>query len=257
MFQSGHDNFHSKVIDLIDAKIYEAQSAQEIEDLLAPVMDDLGVDEYSCNNCITDDGEMQLSPNGATIFGHFDTPWRAHYIKNQYYMYDNALHYCLYKVLPRTWKSFHEEPMTDIQKKVFAEATEYGLNDGAMIPIHSVGCEKSTFSMSGEYVDFTRSHLLSVQLLVSTAHAVLKERHGKFKTNADYNLSPLQQDILSWVNERKSNWEISKILSDTSQKTISHIRVKREMKDIYDKLGVGDRTEALVLARTRGLFLKT
>jgi two-component system NarL family response regulator len=61
-------------------------------------------------------------------------------------------------------------------------------------------------------------------------------------------LSPREIEVLKWIAEGKSNKEIGALLF------ISEGTVKTHVLSIHEKLGVGDRTEAVVTAIKRGIL---
>ena len=61
-------------------------------------------------------------------------------------------------------------------------------------------------------------------------------------------LSPREIEVLTWIAEGKSNKEIAALLF------ISEGTVKTHVLSIHEKLGVGDRTDAVVTAIKRGIL---
>ena len=51
-------------------------------------------------------------------------------------------------------------------------------------------------------------------------------------------LTPREREVLSWVSEGKSNWEVGQIVGCVEQ------TVKKHLQHIYRKLGVENRTPA-------------
>lgn len=62
-----------------------------------------------------------------------------------------------------------------------------------------------------------------------------------------HDLSDREIEVLRWLKEGKSNWEISMILK------ISERTVKFHVKNICTKLDVINRTHAVVVAMERGI----
>jgi DNA-binding CsgD family transcriptional regulator len=61
-------------------------------------------------------------------------------------------------------------------------------------------------------------------------------------------LTPKEIEILSWVKEGKTNWEIAQI-QDVSERT-----VKFHVANILQKLGASTRAHAVSIALERGLM---
>lgn len=64
-------------------------------------------------------------------------------------------------------------------------------------------------------------------------------------------LSTREREVLQWVKEGKTNWEISRILS------ISERTVKFHVQNTLAKLDASNRGHAVVLALTSGLIRHT
>jgi LuxR family quorum-sensing system transcriptional regulator SolR len=71
-----------------------------------------------------------------------------------------------------------------------------------------------------------------------TVHAVEPPAHEI----AEINLTGKERDVIGWVVEGKTSWEIGRILS-TSERT-----VKFHLKNVYTKLNVSNRAQAVAVA---------
>jgi len=65
---------------------------------------------------------------------------------------------------------------------------------------------------------------------------------------AEPTLTPRQLEVLAWVQEGKSAWEIGRILRISGRSVDGHLR------RIYERLGVGTRLAAVLRARDLGLL---
>jgi DNA-binding CsgD family transcriptional regulator len=61
-------------------------------------------------------------------------------------------------------------------------------------------------------------------------------------------LSERQKEILHWINEGKTNWEIAKILDMTEK------NVKYHIEQIFSKLNVTSRNKAVAKAMLLGII---
>jgi transcriptional regulator EpsA len=98
-------------------------------------------------------------------------------------------------------------------------------------------------------------HAFLIKLLVPHLHFALTralttiEDYVGAPAKAHKPLSPRQQEILGWMQERKTNWEIAKILE------LSELNVKYHIEQIFLKLDVRSRAHAIAKARDLGLLL--
>jgi transcriptional regulator EpsA len=98
-------------------------------------------------------------------------------------------------------------------------------------------------------------HAFLIKILVPHLHFALtralttiEEYQGEL-TKARKPLSERQREILYWMQERKTNWEIAKILE------LTELNVKYHVEQIFLKLDVRNRAHAIVKARDLGLLL--
>jgi transcriptional regulator EpsA len=89
-----------------------------------------------------------------------------------------------------------------------------------------------------------------LHLALARALATVEEyQGGSLGNKGRKRLSDRQREILYWMNEGKTNWEIAKILS------LSELNVKYHIDQIFLKLEVRSRAHAVAKARDLGLFL--
>lgn len=93
-------------------------------------------------------------------------------------------------------------------------------------------------------LSFITPHLHYALARVESAIPEHKETSDKSKKQ----LSDRQLEILSWINDGKSNWAISKILNTTEA------NVKYHVDQIFQKLNVRTRAQAVARAKDMGLL---
>src|SRR6476646_9583697 len=99
--------------------------------------------------------------------------------------------------------------------------------------------------------DCSTSDLLAAIRKISAGGTHVSERAASRlaeRAMAGGPLSPREIEVLKWIAEGKSNKEIAALLF------ISEGTVKTHVLSIHEKLGVGDRTEAVVTAIKRGIL---
>jgi transcriptional regulator EpsA len=98
-------------------------------------------------------------------------------------------------------------------------------------------------------------HVYLINLLVPHLHSALTralptiEDYAGAPAKACKPLSTRQRQILYWMHERKTNWEIATILE------LSELNVKYHIEQIFTKLDVRNRAHAVAKARDLGLLL--
>jgi LuxR family transcriptional regulator, quorum-sensing system regulator CviR len=98
-------------------------------------------------------------------------------------------------------------------------------------------------------------HAFLIKLLVPHLHFTLTrimptiEDYEKAPAKVHKPLSERQREILYWMHERKTNWEIATILE------LSELNVKYHIEQIFAKLDVRNRAHAVAKAHQLGLLL--
>ena len=84
---------------------------------------------------------------------------------------------------------------------------------------------------------------LLVGVIASYVHTVLPAVHEQTmpKDTLPASFTPKERDVLRWVLQGKTSWEIGRILS------ISERTVKFHLKNVYQKLNVSNRAQAVAL----------
>lgn len=88
----------------------------------------------------------------------------------------------------------------------------------------------------------------SIRIIISHFHQALYRLRGKHKPSFHSHLTPKETEILKWVKQGKTTWDISTILG------ISSRTVKFHMKNIFRKLDVVTRAHAVAVALEQGLL---
>ena len=107
----------------------------------------------------------------------------------------------------------------------------------------------SYFNFCGVPGPLTPHHTQLIKLVTPHLHTALaRVLARKEKTGANLAFTPRETEILSWLYLGKTNWEIGQIIG------ISEKTVKNNLYAIYQKLNVGNRTQALARITELRLF---
>jgi DNA-binding NarL/FixJ family response regulator len=88
----------------------------------------------------------------------------------------------------------------------------------------------------------------SLRLVLERVAPYLIRASAKAMQEQDASLTAREMEILAWVKEGKNNWEIASILNITPD------TVKFHLKNIFQKLNVTNRSQALTVALERKLI---
>jgi DNA-binding CsgD family transcriptional regulator len=160
-------------------------------------------------------------------------------------------------VVLENFKCFQVQTWSLARKDIFRkqEITSLGLDFGLReCCTHGVnpgvaGNRGSMFCFAGSSITFTARHRAILEILIPHLHLALsdiarKKIHGK----RDVVLSSREREVLDWLKQGKSSWEISAILK------ISERTVNFHVGNILRKLQVVNRAQAVAVAVRSGLI---
>lgn len=145
---------------------------------------------------------------------------------------------------------FDPDQASEVPADWLAGMREFGLGN---IVAHGVrdlhGNAASYFNFCGVPGPLTPRHAQRIKLVTPHLHTALaRVLARKEKAGSNLAFTPRETEILSWLYLGKTNWEIGQILGIT-EKT-----VKNNLYAVYQKLNVGNRTQALVRITELNLF---
>jgi LuxR family quorum sensing-dependent transcriptional regulator len=119
-------------------------------------------------------------------------------------------------------------------------STDYRMRHGFGIPIHGLNGYQAGVSFAGSEVDDVKEANAAVQMI--GMYAFNRLANLKFVSKKEKVLTPREADVLHWIAEGKSDWEISKILH------VSEHLVDKMARQIRLKFGATNRTQAVAQA---------
>lgn len=171
--------------------------------------------------------------------------WCNTYQKNNFQYIDPVITCSLSHRKPFNWKSIPS--LIDLDKKqsdFLGIAGEMGLKEGASIGSlnsRQISQELSITSVYG--CSLNQEKLAVLELINDVSSKPLSQL-----VNPIIKLTPRELEVIAWSAEGKSSWEIGIICS------ISERTVKFHFKNIYQKLGVQNRAQAIVSAIRHGVI---
>ncbi|MBF0327084.1 MAG: LuxR family transcriptional regulator [Alphaproteobacteria bacterium] len=173
--------------------------------------------------------------------------WIAHYVAKGYVDTDPVGVRMLVSGLPFLWWEAVQKGNRHAGT-ILNEAEEFGLKDGAAVPIHGpngecvgIGFASTTGGIDG------RSSLSKLQLMAVQFHTAYSALAQPRQLTAIH-LTPREREILLWCGRGKSSWAIGEILH------IAENSVEWHLKNIFRKLSVDSRVTAVVKALHLGLI---
>lgn len=175
---------------------------------------------------------------------NYPEDWLAMYAEQELYKKDPIIRYHYKYSKTHLWSEalqvYNDQPSKDLMNMASEFKLNYGLASG--VP----ATKGSLFSFSSETDRLTSYHKKVLDLLTPHIHqALLKTSNIMF--NKKVALSTREKQVLYWIKEGKTNWEISVILS------ISERTVKFHVQNILIKLDAISKTHAVAIAMEKGL----
>ena len=144
-----------------------------------------------------------------------------------------------------SWKSAFEK-YGEGAEDFITISSQLGLNDG-----YTIGTVSNDFtgiacsvSLTFDPANLSENDHSTAKSLLPHLNSILA-RPGFLKSP---NLTDKQLDVLKWAGENKSYWEIGTIMG------ISERTVKFHFKNIFRKLGVSSKGEAILKAKIKGVI---
>ncbi|HLJ00930.1 MAG TPA: LuxR family transcriptional regulator [Bradyrhizobium sp.] len=166
--------------------------------------------------------------------------WSQRYFSHGYLFDDPTIQRIMTSTEPFFWSelegSYRECPSA---KRIMDEAKEFDLGFGFTVPMLTLDRQSAGFSIAGDRGELPPHYRGPLQLLTMYSF-------GRALSLADVpppvKLTPREADVLQWIAEGKSDWEISKILH------VSEHLVDKMARQIRTKFGAANRTQAVVQA---------
>ena len=172
--------------------------------------------------------------------------WMELYFKREYQYVDPINQYNFTHFKPQIWSETYKKYSAEKSEFVLT-ANEFGLKEGLTHGIFDgAGLNGSVFSFAGRSMKPTADHLKILEIIIPHLHqAILRviKKTSLYEGDAmPHPLSRREIEILKWMREGKTNWEISVILG------ISERTVKFHVSNIINKLNTSNRSHAIAKA---------
>ena len=221
----------------------QAGTVEELKGTLSRLFADEGYQNFGIVGLIGRDkiGEIQLTnfPPGVTD-AYRDERWdRA----------DPLLPVALHSTRPVVWEHVWEH--SDLSKDQVAVVEGFkhlGMCKGITFPLYDIGGPRHVMAVSTCHYDADDVHNFSLlQAFCTQAWSSYLELAGDVTKSAAI-LSTREIEILNWMKEGKSNWDIAEILN-LSIKTVEY-----HVSNVLKKLGAPNRITAVVTALRHGMI---
>lgn len=229
-----------------------AKTKEEVYQHFQTTLANLGYDRLTY--CYATD---QPKLNRKAEFGIVSTypqEWLEYYNQSNFMAHDPIVKQLFLTNGAFAWESIVSKlELTEVQLKIMNEAENVGINSGIGVGIHQCFNEISGLGIASSYKrkDHKKDTVAQVNLLAFQFHEAYSSRNHAQQMLKKIDLSKREKEILHWMYEGKSDIVIADLLY------IQHSTVRYHIKNIYLKLGVNNRTMAVVKALKLGLICPT
>lgn len=230
--------------------IIEAATRCASSDELGLVLDGMGAliqaDNGVCGIAGTEAGKG-VSVLGLVNRNHPDE-WLKAYVSERLYRHDPVLRYIVTFKKAHSWKeafeSFPGAGCEAFTRRLSDFELSSGISSGIFVPASN---RVSILVFAGDRDRFREREKAILDILTPHLH----EAVSRVSTGWSVSSMPLSQreiEVLKWIKDGKTNWEISVILA------VSERTVKFHLNNIMAKLEASNRTHAVAIAAWKGLL---
>ena len=197
--------------------------------------------------CVNDENKGIVPFHAQNI--NFPKEWISEFVSRDYLRADVVVKENFTKYRPQYWADTKKRLPEN--REISSLCRDFGMREGYSHGSPSVAPDKagSMFSFSGPSIQYAGRTEAILELVIPHLHiALTKTRKNKEPEKRNILLSLREKEVLNWLKNGKSSWEMSVILG------ISQSTVKFHVYKIMQKLGAINRPQAVAVATHLGLI---
>ncbi len=215
--------------------------------LIEKTVRQFGFDGYSYHRYKPEDADIDY-------IGEWPPEWLSRYEEKQYVDIDPVVERLIRSTTPFTWsEAVSNRSVKASDRAVMNEARDFGIKEGAEIPIHEYGLGLATFSVfSSRLEDFNAAwaeNRHDFHLFCLYFHEKYNQLETKSLALPQPNLTARERECLALTSRGKTAWEIGEILN------ISDRTAKQHLVNATRKMGSYSKHHAVVKAILTRLIL--
>ena len=200
--------------------------------------------EYFCLNFFPRQNERFAD---AIIACQLPQAWLDLYLDEDFAAVDPALRHCKHAVLSFAYRDAPYDPECESRAaEVVNRARDFGVCNGEVFPIAGPGGPVGDMWIGGVDSALGKRESSAVHMLALTAFYKIQALVQPVP--ATVTLTDREREVLTWVADGKTAWEIGEVLE------ISHRTVEWYIQQAVQKLGARNRMQAVVIAARDGLI---
>jgi LuxR family transcriptional regulator, quorum-sensing system regulator BjaR1 len=173
--------------------------------------------------------------------------WTDLYTKLNLVQDDPVVAHCFRSTAPFEWTDAPYDPLTNPRaKEVMDRATDFRMNQGFCVPIHTPDGFQAVVTMAGERVELGGQVRRALHLMALYTHGKAVDLCAPKTCSAPRLLTRREREVLQWTAAGKTSWEISQILGVSESTVTAHIKAAAA------KFETHNRVATVVVALRRG-----
>lgn len=242
---------------MVDSPVFQfaatalgANDMETVDKELTLLLSTFGVDHFVLYQA-TDKGG---TPTGARLCGKRHDDWRKHYVKEDMAPRDDLMKSGKKSLLPTTWSQFQStKKVSKGQKKIFNEASDFGLKDGFYLPLLQPDGSMYGVSMMVQHKMDNEPRMLSALHLLAIYYSIAANRLGMSPpapppSPDDAVLTDRQIDCLQWIRQGLTPGAVGDKLG------IKEYTVNEHLQEARRRLRVRTTAQAVIEAINRKLI---
>ncbi|MGA2192213.1 MAG: LuxR family transcriptional regulator [Nitrospirota bacterium] len=190
-------------------------------------------------------GEEGMKDGFDIVNVSYPDEWLALYVSDQLHRIDPVPRHNFTKFDGQYWKDTYK--IYNTPKEFISKAADFGLVSGYTFGARDLrGTHGSLLSVSGRNMKRDRRTELILELVTPHFHQCFERIvRAKYATSPP---SPREKEVLKWIGQGKSTWEVAMILG------ISERTVKFHLQNVMRKLNAVSRPHAIALGLELGII---
>jgi LuxR family quorum sensing-dependent transcriptional regulator len=217
-------------------------SLAELERVAGAELRAFGFDVVIGVEIVRHSGAQAVKP----VFGDVSAPSILHYLAQGHPAYCPVIRAAC--SAPMLWQQLKGKPLRARERRVFDELGEFAMREGHVIAVHTPDRNPIAVSLAGSAVALDSPDERAAVHLLSTHYGLIGAKLTEPPSRQPVLLSQRQREILSWVREGKSSYDVGEILGISARTVDGHILAACQ------SLGVRTRVQGVVEAALRGLI---
>ncbi|MDF2813362.1 MAG: transcriptional regulator, LuxR family [Microvirga sp.] len=233
------------IFELLDA-LGEIDNADEIVSRFATYLQEFGFSSFLISDLPVK--LQRIDPH--VLINGWSLEWFERCNSKNYYKNDPVARHCFETVRPFSWDELPEHLLgTRDARLIMQEALEFGLADGLSVPLHGLFGFQAIVTMAGRHVELSADERHLVHLASIYAHGAAQKVTRRDR-DAARTLTVRERDVIRWIADGKTLWEVSQILGISEAAATAHmarIRLKLDSKTTAQAVVEGIRRREITL----------